>query len=132
MYHSMWTVLCFVLRLTLCGVIPCSETGGIASAVDAVGRAGLVIAVVGDSDSTAGENGDTDDLDLNGAQLPLLWAITQATATSHIPVIGVVISAQPKTFGASLWSPAGLGKPNALVGELAAILSAWRPGEEGE
>ena len=46
-------------------------------------------------------------------------------------MVAVVISAQPKTFGASLWNPAALGRPNALVGELGAILAAWRPGEEG-
>ena len=45
-------------------------------------------------------------------------------------VVAVVISAQPKTFGASRWS-LGLGKPNALVGKVGALLAAWRPGEEG-
>ena len=75
-----------------------------------------------------------DDLDLNGAQLPLLHALVKAAAAhspAAVPIVAIVISAQPKTFGASLWTPAGVGKPNALVGELGALLAAWRPGEEG-
>ena len=43
----------------------------------------------------------------------------------------MVISAQPKTFGASFWTPAGLGKPNAVLDSLSAMMGAWRPGEEG-
>jgi beta-glucosidase len=107
------------------------DTSGIAPAVDGVQKADFVIAVVGDSENTAGENRDVDDLDLNGAQLPLLWAVCEAARSRAVPVVAVVISAQPKTFGAGLWTPAGLGKPNALVAELGAILAAWRPGEEG-
>ena len=85
---------------------------------------------------TAGENHDVDDLDLPGAQLPLLWAVCQAAAEHETPVIGVVISAQPKTFGASLFNPVALGKPNYLVTGagatgVKALLAAWRPGEEG-
>ena len=103
------------------------DTSGIAGAAAAVAKADLVIAVVGDSCGTAGENADVDDLDLPGAQMPLLWEISKHAA----PVVGVVLSSQPKTFGASLWTPAGLGRPNAVVNELGALLAAWRPGEEG-
>ena len=77
----------------------------------------------------ARENADVDDLDLNGAQLPLLWAISQSAPA--VPLVAVVISAQPKTFGAGLWTPAGVGKANALLGGFGALLAAWRPGEEG-
>ena len=102
-------------------------------AAAAAAGADLVIAVVGDSTRTAGENADVDDLDLPGAQLPLLWKVVQATKASEkkAPVVVVVLSAQPKTFGASMWTPIGVGKPNALVDEFGALLAAWRPGEEG-
>ena len=50
-------------------------TTGIAAAVAVAAKADLIITVVGDSQRTAGENADVDDLDLNGAQLPLLWAV---------------------------------------------------------
>ena len=108
------------------------DTSGIQAASDAVLAASdLVIAVVGDSETTAGENHDVDDLDLNGAQLPLLWAVCQAAEQRAVPVITVVISAQPKTFGASLFNPVALGRPNALASHFGALLAAWRPGEEG-
>ena len=73
----------------------------VSSAAAEAAAADLVIAVVGDDGSTAGENHDVDDLDLNGAQLPLLWEVTQATKA---PVVVVVVSAQPKTFGAAMWT----------------------------
>ena len=108
------------------------DTSGIQAASDAVlAAADLVIAVVGDSETTAGENHDVDDLDLNGAQLPMLWAVCQAAEQHAVPVIAVVISAQPKTFGASLFTPVALGRPNALASHFGALLAAWRPGEEG-
>jgi beta-glucosidase len=104
------------------------DTSGVAAAAAAAAAADLVIAVVGDDLNSARENADVDDLDLNGAQLPLLWAVAQA---SSAPLVAVVISAQPKTFGAGLWTPASVGKANALVGSFSALLAAWRPGEEG-
>ena len=79
----------------------------------------------------AGENHDVDDLDLNGAQLPLLWEVCKAAKEAGAAVVVVVVSAQPKTFGAAMWTPIGVGAPNALVGEFGALLAAWRPGEEG-
>ena len=102
-------------------------------AAAAAATADLIIAVVGDSTNTAKENGDVDDLDLNGAQLPLLWEVVQANkaSMSPAPVVVVVVSAQPKTFGASMWTPIGVGRPNALVDDIGALLAAWRPGEEG-
>ncbi len=102
-------------------------------AASATASADLIIAVVGDSTKTASENGDVDDLDLNGAQLPLLWEVVQANKASKTsaPLVVVVLSAQPKTFGASMWTPIGVGQPNALVDEFGALLAAWRPGEEG-
>lgn len=105
----------------------------IAEAAAATAAADLIIAVVGDSTTTAGENADVDDLDLNGAQLPLLWEVVQANKArpTPAPMVVVVLSAQPKTFGASMWTPVGVGKPNALVDEFGALLAAWRPGEEG-
>jgi len=109
------------------------DTSGLQAAADAVSLADVVIAVVGDDLNTAGENHDVDDLDLPGAQLPMLYAIAQSAAYHGTPIIAVVISAQPKTFGASLFNPVALGKPNFLVtsGMLNAVLAAWRPGEEG-
>lgn len=116
------------------GASPTSfDVGGVAAvaAKVRVGQADLVVAVVGDSYYTASENRDVDDLDLNGAQLPLLWAVTKAAAPRKVPIVTVVLSSQPKTFGASLWTPAGVGKPNAVLGSLSALLAAWRPGQEG-
>jgi beta-glucosidase len=63
------------------------DTSGIAPAVDGVQKADFVIAVVGDSENTAGENRDVDDLDLNGAQLPLLWAVCKAARSRAVPVV---------------------------------------------
>ena len=105
------------------------DASGVAAAAAAAAAADLVIAVVGDDLNSARENADVDDLDLNGAQLPLLWAISQSAPA--VPLVAVVISAQPKTFGAGLWTPAGVGKANALLGGFGALLAAWRPGEEG-
>ena len=104
------------------------DTSGVAAAAAAAAAADLVIAVVGDDLNSARENADVDDLDLNGAQLPLLWAVQAASAA---PLVAVVVSAQPKTFGAGLWTPAGVGRANALVARFAGLLAAWRPGEEG-
>jgi hypothetical protein len=50
-----------------------------------------------------------------GGQLPLLWAVCQAAAEHGTPVVGVVISAQPKTFGASLFNPVALGCGNHVL-----------------
>lgn len=118
----------------LLGASPDSfSLGQIGEAAAAAAAADLIIAVVGDSTHTASENGDVDDLDLNGAQLPLLFEVIQANKASNnpAPIVVVVLSAQPKTFGASMWTPLGVGKPNALVDEFGALLAAWRPGEEG-
>ena len=106
------------------------STDDIPAAAAAAATADLIIVAVGDDIDTASENHDVDDLDLPGAQLPLLWAVLNA-AHKSARTIAVVISAQPKTFGAGLWTPAGVGAANAIVSRLGAVMTAWRPGEEG-
>lgn len=103
---------------------------GIPAAVAAAAQADLVIAVVGDTalgygKGSCAEGIDRDSLDLAGGQLPLLAAL--ANATSKLVV--VLIHGRPATFGADVWSP--FGSYNSLLNSIPALLSAWRPGEEG-
>ena len=74
------------------------------------------------------EGMDADDLDLDGAQLDLLYALLTQTTT---PVVMVLIHGRPITFGAGAsnrWMPYNgmLDHPR-----LAGVLAAWRPGQEG-
>jgi beta-glucosidase len=64
---------------------------GIEAAVRLAQACELVVAVVGDSLSEAGEEGDRSDLDLSGAQLPLLKALK----TTKKPLVVVLINSKP-------------------------------------
>jgi len=103
----------------------------IPSAVAAVEGADVAIVVVGDSSEgynagTCGEASDRDDLDVPGSQMDLLYALATSTTT---PLVVVLIHGRPMTFGAgggNRWLPF-----NGLLDRFAAVVSAWRPGEEG-
>jgi beta-glucosidase len=92
---------------------------GIAAAVAAAQNADVAIVAVGDSLKTCGEWLDRDSLDLPGAQLALLQALV-ANASST-PIVLVLVNGRAASFG-----PA-----NALLGGMAAVVEAWRPGEMG-
>ena len=94
-----------------------TSTAAIPAAVAAAQSADVVVAVLGDSQSTCGEMVDRADLDLPGAQLPLLQALT---ATGK-PVVVLLIHGRPMTFG----------RNNVGLNGVSALMTGWRPGEEG-
>lgn len=99
--------------------IETAETDGIPAAVAAAESAGLAVVVVGDSMKTCGEWGDRAELDLTGGQLALL----EAVAATKTPTVLVLVTGRTATFG----------KNNAVLSNVSAIFSAFRPGEkEGE
>lgn len=67
------------------------DESGIAEAVKLATQSELIVAVVGDSLPEAGEEGDRSELDLSGAQLPLLRAL-KATGK---PLVVVLINSKP-------------------------------------
>ena len=92
---------------------------GLARATALAASADVTLLVLGDGDGECGEWGDRDSLEMGGGQLPLLRAV--ASAANGKPVVLVLVHGRPQTFGPS---------NNALAG-VGAVLSAWRPGEEG-
>ena len=119
-------------RLPAGGLAVVTNTGdaaGVANASAAAKTADLVIVVVGDTEGSCGESEDRMELDLLGNQLDLLEAVL-ATGT---PTLTVLIHGRPATFGGSpnaKWA----GGANQLLGEGKgghAVLSVWRPGQEG-
>jgi hypothetical protein len=83
--------------------------------------------VVGDSTANSagfgsescGETADTNGLDLYGQQMELLAALVGSNSTAKLIV--VLVHGHPVTFGPG----------NALLEGVDALVSAWRPGEEG-
>ena len=115
------------------GAVPDNyNTSAIPAAVALAASSDIAIVVVGDSAcgygcGTCAEGIDADNLDVPGAQMDLLYAlVTQAPQT---PVIVVLVNGRPATFGAGMsnrWYP-----DNSILLKFAALLVAWRPGEEG-
>jgi hypothetical protein len=101
-----------------CGIDGDPRLDLIPAAVAAAAAADFAVVAVGDSLASCGEWSDRDSLDLPGGQLALLSALAANTTT---PIIVVLINGRAASFG-----PA-----NALLGRFAAVLEAWRPGEEG-
>lgn len=89
----------------------------IPAAVAAAAAADVAIVAVGDSMASCGEWADRDSLDLPGGQLALL----EALANTSTPLVVVLVNGRAASFG-----PA-----NALLTKFAAVVEAWRPGEEG-
>lgn len=73
-----------------CAVRDCDESG-IAAAVAAASRSDVAIVVVGDNLDEAGEEKDRSELELSGAQLPLLKAVK----TTGVPMVVVLINSKP-------------------------------------
>jgi beta-xylosidase len=101
-----------------CGV-RLADRSGIAAAAAAARSADVVVAVVGDEAGlfgagTSGEGCDVTGLRLPGVQQELLEALT-GTGT---PVIAVLVTGRPYAIG-------------AVAGQLAGVLQAFFPGEEG-
>ena len=97
--------------------VPAAVAAAQAPGVDAV------VVVLGDSTSSCGEGQDRDDLDLPGSQLALLAALAAATPRITAPLVLVLINGRTATFGAA--------DGNRLLDSVAALLVAWRPGQEG-
>ncbi len=77
-----------------------------------------------------GEAGDRDsEFDPEGDQLALLSAVLKATTGSPTKVVVVLIHGRPVTFGGTAGDKVLLGGDG--VPGVDALLSAWRPGEEG-
>jgi hypothetical protein len=101
----------------------CDVTGddksAIVAAVAAAREADVVIAVVGDEaglfgHGTSGEGCDVTDLTLPGVQEDLLLSL----AGTGKPVVGVLVTGRPYALG-------------RVAGQLAAVVQAFFPGEEG-
>ena len=97
--------------------VPAAVAAAQAPGVDAV------VVVLGDSTGSCGEGRDRDDLDLPGSQLALLAALAAAQPRIAAPIVLVLVNGRAATFGAA----AG----NRLLDSVAALLVAWRPGQEG-
>lgn len=97
-----------------------SNKDGFEEAVDAAGRADVAVVVVGGrsrcgtSDGTSGEGRDRIDLNLLGVQEDLVREI----CGTGKPVVLVIADGKPLTI-------------SGIVNDVAAILHAWLPGEEG-
>eukprot|EP00041_Stephanoeca_diplocostata_P013637 m.240352 g.240352 ORF g.240352 m.240352 type:complete len:814 (+) comp19412_c0_seq2:86-2527(+) len=117
-------------------VAPCGidDTDHIPPAVALAAVADVTVLVLGDSSTvmagdpalhhetgTCGEHFDRDSLDPPGAQMELLTAVLNVTKN----VIVVLIHGRTVTFGASRGY-----NYNAAFDQSAAVLAAWRPGEE--
>jgi len=95
-----------------------TNMSGIPAAVALARSADVTVVVVGDDLHTSSEWGDRDSLDLPGGQLQLLEAIV---ATGK-PVVLVTVTGRTPTFG---------GPANAILANVTAMLSAFRPGQAG-
>ena len=111
-----------------------TNASGIPSALDAARGADVVVVVLGHAtvqiqSGDCGEEMDADDLDLDGAQGDLLYALLNDGGSA--PIILVLVHGRPITFGA--------GASNRWIAyngmldapRLGAVLAAWRPGQEG-
>lgn len=104
-----------------------NAAAGIASAVAAVIAADLSVVTVGCVGCTCcnrcgcGEAGDRQDFDLEGQQLAMLSAVLNASAVHSKQIAVVAICGRPVTFG----------EGNAILDRVPALISAFRPGEEG-
>ena len=115
----------------LCGIF---NTSRVATAAAVAAAADLVVLVLGDSSTimatggvhhetgSCGEHFDRDNLDVLGAQLPLLKAVLAANKRVAV----VLIHGRTVTFGAGMTDGY-----NALFDQIPGMLAAWRPGEEG-
>ena len=95
-----------------------TNTSQIASAVRLAEASDVAVLVLGDDLHTSSEWGDRDSLDLPGAQLQLL----QAVASTETPVVLVTVTGRTPTFG---------GPENAVLQNVTAMFSAFRPGQMG-
>jgi beta-glucosidase len=97
--------------------IDANDLSMIAAAVTLAQASDVVVLAIGDSMKSSGEWGDRDSLDLPGSQMPLLAAI----ANLSTPCVMVHIGGRTATFGAD----------NALLGQVDAFMTAFRPGQMG-
>ena len=98
-----------------------------AAAVALAASSSMALLVLGDSEKSCGEWGDRSTLSLPGDQPELLRRVLE----TGVPTVLVLVHGRPVSFDIEPSSnPAGhtslLDYPN-----LAAVLAAWRPGEEG-
>ena len=104
------------------------NTTMLAAAEAAAKGSDLVVLVLGDTAATCGEMVDRSDLDLPGGQLELMDRVLATGA----PTVVVLIHGRPATFGMDNNPSTGIAPPPRLdAPNLKAVLTAWRPGEEG-
>ena len=94
-----------------------SGTEDLAAAVALAKQSDVSILVLGDGSGTCGEWQDRDSLDLAGGQLQLLEAVAAVAKKTIV----VLVHGRPQTFGPG----------NKVLETVDAMISAWRPGEEG-
>jgi beta-glucosidase len=94
----------------------------IAAAVAAAAAADVAVLVLGDALGSLDEGISRSSLDLVPGQLALLEAVAAQTS---VPIVLVLVSGHPTTFGASA---AGL---NEVLGRVSSIVIAQRPGQLG-
>lgn len=98
-----------------------------AAAVAAVAENDLIVVAAGCVGCTCcdscgcGEAGDRQSFDLEGAQLLMLDAVATAANAAQKQFVVVTICGRPVTFG----------EGNAVLAKVSAMISAFRPGEEG-
>jgi len=89
----------------------------IPAAVEAASAADHVVLVLGEWLSTCDEGRDRDSIDLPGAQLELLQAVSQAARARGSKITLLLVNGRPNTLGAGLWGDgaAGLAMVDAMV-----------------
>ena len=109
------------------GQTPNQASAGIAEAIELVASSDLTVMAVGCIACTCcdrcgcGEAGDRQSFDLEGQQLALLNAVIDASRIHNTRLVIVTICGRPVTFG----------EGNAVLDQVQAMVSSFRPGQEG-
>ena len=105
-------------------------------------RSDVVVAVLGDDAKSSSEWGDRDNLDLPGDQMPLLNAL----AATGKPIVLVLVTGRSECSNGRACDPdscrgsdgrsllrtaATFGPDNAVLDNVTAVFSAFRPGQMG-
>jgi beta-glucosidase len=98
-----------------------------AAAVALAARSGLAILVLGDSEHSCAEWGDTSSLALPNDQPELLRRVLE----TGVPTVLLLIHGRPASFEIERSSNAGNFSSLLEFPNMRAVVAAWRPGEEG-
>ena len=100
---------------TACPAADLAHATALAAAAD------VTVLVLGDGDGECGEWRDRDSLEMGGGQLQLLREVARVASAAGKPLVLVLVHGRPQTFGVA----------NEALELVGAVVSAWRPGEEG-